>query len=596
MKSPINRIKSIWSDPYLRLLSLIVFCGAVVRLWGIGWGLPYRIGGDPGEFVAASLRLIANPSSYLESIVGGRIYPPVYHYFLTPFFVAFLVLIFAKHFFVTLSFGKTISFLPVLVYKDLWVFTLIARIVTALLGTATIFLVYILACKVSKNKKVGLVTAAIYCFLFGDVYFAHFNVTHIPLTFLVVAACITFIKLTEYPAYKNYVFSALLCTMVIATKFTYWPIFIIFLIVHYFYTPGQRKLVNGKLFLFMGACTVTMMVLVPPVWYSPKHFLNQIVEYSVLFKEGQVGPTNFFGAYIFDNRPKFNGLMLTNSFWGGMGILPFSLSICGLFYSFIKRDKATLLAIFALIMYLYMESYPLKGIKYLVPIFPLLTILGAKFLVEITDKIKINNRIFLAILGFILLLPALKVMQFDDMISGTHTWVAAKPWIENNIAEDTSVFATTFAPPLELNRHSFNWLSANMPSHVDVFKEHFEQSKVPQYDYTQIDPKHIEQCLMIEQNQIGFISPWTGEKIYPSVFILDGYTKRKVQYEDVREWNPQICDKWDEFIAYVNSNFELIKSFQNGQDDLFGPDVFIYKIPRDLLLIKATEANSRASH
>lgn len=587
MRATVKLVRSLWTCPHNRALCLIVLAGAIVRLWGIGWGLPYRIDGDPGEFVEASFRLIVDPSSYLDCIVGSRIYPPLYHYFLTPFFAAFLALIFARQFFVTLSFSKSLSFMPLFVYTNRWVFTLIARIVTALLGTATIVLVYILARKICKDKKAGLVAAALYCFLFGDVYFAHFNLTHIPLTFLLVAACISFMKLTELPSYRNYVLSALLCTFVMATKFTYWPVFIIFLLTHYFYVPrkvGERKLINGKLILFMGVVVITLMVLVPPIWHCPKHFFKQIIEYSALFRKGQLGLTNFFGAYIFDNRPKFNGIMLTNSFWGGMGVLPFVVSTCGFFYSFVKRGKVLILTLLVLIIYIYMESYPLKGIKYLVPIFPVLTILGAIFLVEVTEKMQLGKTAFFTIVGLVLLLPVLKVIRYDHTISGTHTWVNARHWIENNIATNTSILGTPYAPPLELNRHDLNWLRNRIPQIVDIFREYFEQNQTPRYDYTRIEPSDIGQCVAIQGDRIAFkLAPGEG-KIEPTFLILDSYTTRKVQHKDVRKWDSEICAKWDQFLAYVDLHFELVKSFLHGQDDLFGPDIRIYRIPKDCLL------------
>lgn len=597
MVTSITTIRSFCKNPHNRLLCLIVLAGGIVRFWGIGWGLPYRIGGDPGEFVEAALRLIANPASYLDCIVGSRIYPPMYHYFLTPFFAAFLGLVFLKQLFITLSFGESASFMPLFVYNNLWVFTLIARIVTALLGTSTIVLVYTLAGKICSNKKAALAAAAIYSFLFGDVFFAHINVSHAFLTFLVVAAFIYFMKLTKCSSYKNYVFCALLCSMVVSTKFTYWPIFAVFLVTHYFYVSEQsykNKFINGKLFLFGIVVVMTLIALIPPIFHSPLSFLKQMTQYSTLFRKGQIGLNNFFGAYIFDNRPKFNCRMLTNSFWGGMGILPFVLSIFGFFYSFIRRDKSLLLTIFVVMMYLYMESYPLKGIKYLVPIFPLLTILGAKFLVEMTDKSRLSNLSLLTLVGLILLFPILKVVRYNRMISGTHTWIAARSWIERNILENTTILGTPYSPPLELSRHDLNWLRKRIPATIntDIFRESFKQKKSPEYNYTQINPSDIGTCVTIEEDRIAFNSPLGGERIEPAFLILDSYTTRKVQHKDVSKWDPEICAKWDQFLAYINSHFKLVKSFLYSHDGLFGPDIHIYQIPKDCFLSSRTSQNS----
>ena len=579
------------SDKYLAALAIIISIGAIVRLWGIEWGLPYRIGGDPGEFVRASLDLIARPSTYLNSIVGSRIYPPLYHYILTPFFASFLAVIFIKQLAITLSLHQSVAYMNIFVYENLWIFTLIARIVTALIGTSIIPVVYILANKIYNNKRIALISALIYTFLFGDVYFAHVNVSHI-LTVLLVAITFIFIYyLIDNPSIKTYVLIGMLCSFVISAKFLYWPIYIIFIIAHIFFVPGQRnirRVFNKKLAVFIGVTALILIILIPPLVLSPKEVIMQALDYSRLFRSSQIGLTNFFGAYILDNRPKFNGVMLTNSFWGGMGVVPFILSALGVFYGFFTRKRGFLLSIFCLSMYLYIESYSLKGIKYLLPIFPLLTILGAKFLHDITRRLNLNNGITCLLVGAVIIFPAVKVIKYDKLISGRHTWVAARPWIEDHISPGRNIALSPYSPRLESYHHDLGYLKRNLPDRVDQFRRYFKAKGATGYNCFYLQTEEIDRVMRLQGDQILFKSE-NSETFVADYLILDSYTIDLVTYQDVVEDYPEKCQRWAEFLGYVNKHFNLVKSFVSGEGGFFGPSIYIYEIPKELILISHYE-------
>jgi len=135
-------------QPERRVLLLIVLVGFCLRVWGIGFGMPYGYHPDEHQYVGEAVHFLIegdfNPHKFNN--------PSLYKYAL---FVEYAVL------YVT---GRMIgAFEGCLDFQAFWardptLFFLLGRLTTAGLGTATIILVYLIG-KRAHGRRQGLIAA-----------------------------------------------------------------------------------------------------------------------------------------------------------------------------------------------------------------------------------------------------------------------------------------------------------------------------------------------------------------------------------------------------------------------------------------------------
>src|SRR6185295_12447712 len=86
---------------------------------------------------------------------------------------------------------------------------LVARLTTALLGTGSVVLIYL----------VGLLAAAVLAVNFLHVHLSHFGLNDVPATFFLVAALVPAVALLERPSSRGYLLSGLLAGLATAAKY-----------------------------------------------------------------------------------------------------------------------------------------------------------------------------------------------------------------------------------------------------------------------------------------------------------------------------------------------------------------------------------------
>src|SRR5512135_2772481 len=143
-------------------LSVILLLAIILRVWGVGYGLPYTYHVDEPTYVSAALNLGAGT-------IGKQPNPTGYSNILFGEFAAYYL---AGR--VTGQFPTTAAFEQA--YRsDPSVFLLLGRLTSVLLGAATVLVVYGLG-KHSANQSVGLLAALFLAVAFLQVRDSHFGV------------------------------------------------------------------------------------------------------------------------------------------------------------------------------------------------------------------------------------------------------------------------------------------------------------------------------------------------------------------------------------------------------------------------------------
>jgi len=181
---------------------------AVVRLWGIGFGLPYA-DARPDETA------IAGPA---VSFLSGNLSPGRYFYPALQMYV--LALIYLAYYRVSKPFAgyATLAAFAESRRQSLAPFFYLSRGLSALMGTLTIWWVYAIGRRVF-GRTVGLVAALFLALSFLHVRDSHFGVTDVPMTGLIVLTVLAILRWHETGRLRDAALAGLAGGLATSTKY-----------------------------------------------------------------------------------------------------------------------------------------------------------------------------------------------------------------------------------------------------------------------------------------------------------------------------------------------------------------------------------------
>lgn len=171
-------------------LLVILALAAMLRLVGIGYGLPLWLVGDEPAFVFGALKMMELktliPALHHADFIGTFYYTPyLSHLYLLPFAVVAGI----KLLFFSGTFAEFTQFLQI----DLSHFFLAARLISAAVGTATVYVIYRIGKNIFGQERPALFAAAFFAFSFLHVNFSHWGRHWVPVTFIfsIVLFCLS---------------------------------------------------------------------------------------------------------------------------------------------------------------------------------------------------------------------------------------------------------------------------------------------------------------------------------------------------------------------------------------------------------------------
>jgi hypothetical protein len=401
-------------------LAAVLALALGLRLWGIRHGLPYSYNSDEnGHFVPRAIRFFSgdyNPHYFKN--------PPAYTYLVHAALAAWFV-------------GR--DAVAEFARDPGEVFT-VARVVTALLGTATVGLVYLLGARLF-DRRVGLVAGAIMAVAFLPVFYSHLALNDVPATAPLALSLVGSAGILQHGRQRDYALAGAAFGAAAATKYTAGIVLVPLLAAAglQFATISVRRAMTG---LALAGCSALLafLVLNPFSLLDFHAFHDQLINQSRINRP-KVGMTEH-------NALRFYLWTLT---WG-LGWAPALAALAGAVLVLREnlRAAALLLAPVALFLVFMVGQERFFG-RWLLPIFPIACVLAGYAAVRAIDLAQRYGRraaIFVAGLATAgLLAQGLVYTIHDDLVlSRSDTRDATRAWLVANVPAGSSIVLEPFVP------------------------------------------------------------------------------------------------------------------------------------------------------
>ncbi|MGB3112590.1 MAG: glycosyltransferase family 39 protein [Candidatus Omnitrophota bacterium] len=409
------------------ILSILVM-GAVLRIWGLSFGLPFQLHQDEPIVVNHALAYGAgdlNPHFF--------IIPPLCSYLL--FFAYGLYFILGK---IAGLFAGTED-LALEFFSDPGSFYLIARTVLGVIpGILSIWLVYVLYRRLFSDQGAWY-AAAVFAFTFLGVVNAHYAYVDNVMLLLVLMVYCSLSALIREPSMRNYLLSGVLFGIAVSTKYNAAILAVSCYIAH-ITAVYEHGLERKKLFLDKKLWAAFLVAAAAFVLTNP---------FSVI-------DWRFFAGDIFGKiRHSFMGWShhISYSLFEGMGFGLVLVGILGLVMILVleKRLKGIFFLSFPVVFYLHLVLASQRFSRYVLPLVPFLSIGAAYLLFRVLYPL-VANRFYkgmVIVLSLMYLIPTTaKSIKADILFSGKDTRALSAGWIKENLPPGAKIAVdhTSFRP------------------------------------------------------------------------------------------------------------------------------------------------------
>lgn len=411
------RIKQAWW-----ILAILV-AGALLRLWGIGFGLPFQFHQDEPIVVNHAL-----------AYGTGDLNP---HFFIIPPLASYILFIFYAFYFVILKLFACIpsaEAFAISFFQDPTPFYLIARITLGFIpGVINIYLTYKLAAKVFSLR------CSLYCALLSavtllNVLNAHYAYTDTLLVMWIQLVFLQIFSFVDKPSMRASLLAGLFMGAAVATKYNAALLVIPMVVACVWARISPRSRVKN---ILVCACFTALAF----VACNPFAILD--MKFFLMSVTGRIG----HGVIGFNHH-------ITYSLFEGASSIVTILGIAGLVLALIRKPKY-LVPVFSFIVCFYLhltfasQPYP----RYALAIVPFLC-LGLGFL--LFDYLyprftRPGGKALLIVAAFAAIIPTLsKSVVADSLLAQQDSRISAVQWIEKNIPPESLIAldSTFFGPPL----------------------------------------------------------------------------------------------------------------------------------------------------
>gem|GEM_PF-3446383 len=424
----------------ITILAFIVMVGAILRIWGIGFGLPAVLA-RPDENVILEVAVNAasgdlNPKFFT--------YPTGFIYLLAALFHITVPLFLPPH--------------PVNPNWDLQTlyavfpdpFFLTSRWTVATMGILAIPLIYLIGKRLG-GQSLGLLAAGFFAVAPIPVRHAHFGVSDFPMAFFCILSMVFVLKRSDNGGIRNSILAGLFGGLAASMKYPGALMAVPIIMAHLRWKPFRIEL---KHLAWSGVVMlVTFLALNPFIFVEWDLFRAHFAYESAHLIAPHEGIDLGRGWWY---HP-------TVTFPTAVGILVYFAAIAGLVWWAIKGGRKRWIVIITPIVFLVVLG---RGravfFRYMDAVFPFLAILAAGFVAGIAEKLpwkQSSKGLAVVILGLVLAMPSLtRSITIDRLLSKTDTRVTAAEWLIRNLKPGTTVFLSGYFGMPPIVPHFFKYL------------------------------------------------------------------------------------------------------------------------------------------
>jgi dolichyl-phosphate-mannose-protein mannosyltransferase len=470
-----------------------------------------------------------------------------------------------------------------LYYRDMYPFFLIGRVAECLMGTAAVFMLYLLG-KRMWNRTVGLAAAFFMAISYVDVSGSQIARGQAFGAFFIITSFYFIAQIYKRGLIRDYLLAALFGGLAASIRIMALYLLLPLAVAHFSRRCRSGHRMTGlRCFAAAAAGMIGVMVLSKPYyWYQPRTLVDHILD--ILGILGAV-PSDLVYIGSYRVSPLY---YLTDGLPMAYGWVMFIVIGCGFAYSFFRlKDKKILILLPGAVAYLIVISRgSVVSFNYLAPVSFLLLLLGSFFVVEGLGRIKIVSRWRSSILcaGIILLgiQPLLYILHKNAVRTLPRTQVVSAEWIFLNVPHGAVVAADSmgeFGPDLKRFPVIDYWIF-NLPEEDlnDLYRERtaqetggnhllkffIEHPPYPKYRLFNLGTRESIDLETLKRERVEYV-------------VTSSAVKTLVSKDRTKDRFPDLYQSRQKFYTWLDEAAELINSFFPGEDTV-GPKIEIYRV------------------
>lgn len=407
------------------VLWIVIGLALVIRIWGIGYGLPFVYWTDEYHEVMRAMELGAGGFNWARTGKGG-----FYLLLFVEYGLYFLVLKLSGVISTTREFAE-------LFVRDPSMFYMLGRVTTAMFGAATVAIVFALG-REAYHFRAGLLAA-----LFLAVNVVHSDLSHrvgvdIPMTLFAAIALFFAVRIAHGGSRRDYVLAAVSAALATTTKLPGILVLIPLVIAHVYGTglmprEGKRLLVAPNLWL-AAALFIAVWVATNPGILFANDYLSLYTGSSAEAPDelAEPGTRPVLWIYYLD--------VLRTS----MGWPLFIVSLAAVAYAaWRRRSTDVILLTYALANYLAIAvttSEYLYFPRYALPIIVVLTVLSARALSDLLETLpRYRSLTVVLVVSVLVAWPLKEAVSNSHMLTQTDTRTLARQWFDAEVPAGSKV-------------------------------------------------------------------------------------------------------------------------------------------------------------
>ncbi len=457
---------------HFRLLLLVCLLALVLRIWGISFGLPGIDHGDESEVVNHAVRF-----------GSGDLNP---HRFQYGSLLQYLLFFIYGCYYVLASligrYDSTHQF-AVQFVSDPTVFYMIARVLSACLGTATVWMAYVIGRRV-RDEGTGLLAALLLAVCYQHAVHSHYATVDAAVTFLFSYAVYRSLMVISDKRLLNYLSAGFVTGLAAGTKFN--GIIALFALTAAHWSGANGVTMIKRLFsrewLLGLAAVVAGHFAACPYFYLD---FNDAWQEITALQSFHASSSFNLGYYLRD---------IGRDYWG----IPAGI-VCAagaVRYLLTKEAAPRMIAITALSVIAFASLHRYVEAKYIICAFPMAAVLGSALLNEGYRMLSDRLRPIMALFALLMLVmhPLSLIIGWDADRAAKSITLDSKEWIERHIPAQSRILldnAGNAGPKLanapENIQRQYERARAHNLIKADYLKLLLETAPTVYYDIVEID-------------------------------------------------------------------------------------------------------------